>query len=453
MSSPNPAPALASPLSKPSQAPDPTLSLARLLLSYPALLSATRDSHSANVTPLAALLEDSQEATSRLEDIFSLLDRQVAGYQTRLDQGAAELQKCRALLDERTAELSASQARLVTALLDARNPQPRGADTPAPVRHRHPDPAVFSGDAASAEARQEEYTTWRSLCLVKLAQDQDAYPLPRNRLLYIAGRLAGDAYARVRFAVDKIAASPDPAQWPDSWKDYPDLLGYLDPCYITSDTAVRAANAFEELKQGRTMPFADFIAKFCRLADDCGLSNTAKVDALRRKVNAPLQDALVPIVSRPGPDDFLKWTELFRNLSNNLMDRAFRARRDAGPSPTYRPAGTPPQASLPPTDPMQLDRVQTPQAPRGPISPGERERRRKNNLCLYCGTPGHYSLGCPNKRPTGLLRAIDLPSRSPSPAPSSTVSITPSSTVSITPSMSASVRSGAAGAPLSSENE
>jgi hypothetical protein len=423
------------------------LSLARLLQHYPALLSATRDSHSADVTPLAVLLEDAEgtEAAARLEDVFSLLNEQVADYQTRLDLGSAELLRYRAQLDEKSSELHTSQARLVAALLEARAPQSRSADAPAPTRHRHPDPAVFSGDAALAEARQEEYTTWRSLCLVKLAQDEEAYPLPRNRLLYIAGRLAGDAYARVRFAVDKIAASPDPAQWPEGWKDYPDLLKYLDPCYITSDVAVRAANAFEELKQGRATPFADFIAKFCRLADDCGLSNAAKVDALRRKVNAPLQDALVPVVTRPGPDDFVRWTELFRNLSNNLMDRAFRARRD-GSQPVYRPAAPPaqpaPQALLLSADPMQLDRIRS---PRGPISPEERERRRKNNLCLYCGNPGHYSLGCPNKRPTGLLRAIDIPPRSPSPA----LSATPS----MTPSISSSGSSSTAGASISSGNE
>jgi hypothetical protein len=313
-------------------------------------------------------------------------------------------------------------------------------------RPRHPDPPVFSGDATSAESRQEEYTTWRSLCYVKLAMDEQAYLSPRSRLLYIASRLAGDAYARIRFAVDKIAISPDPAQWPDGWQDHADLFKYLDPCYITSDVAVRAANAFEELKQGRTTPFADFIAKFCRLADDCKLSSTAKVDALRRKVNGPLQDALVPVVVRPDPDDFMKWTELFRNLSNNLADRAFRARRDTGSQPIHRPAAMPaepaPQASLLPADPMQLDRIRS---HRGPISPEERERRRKNNLCLYCGAPGHYSLGCPNKRPTELLRAIDMPPRSPSPA----LSAAPS----MTPSIAPSVLSSTAGASLSPGNE
>jgi len=393
------------------------LSLAQLLQHYPALFSATQKSHGADVTALANLLEGT-EAASRLEDLFTLLDEQVASYQAQLNQRSLEL-------------------------LDAL--RSRNADVSAPSRPRGAEPPVFSGNATSAESRQEEYTTWRSLCHVKLAIDRQAYPSPRDRLLYIAGRLAGDAYARVRFAIDKIATSPDPAEWPAGWKDYTDLLLYLDPCYITSDVAVHAANAFEELRQGRSMLFADFIGKFCRLADDCKLSNTAKVEALRRKVNAPLQDALVPVVIRPGPDDFMEWTKLFQSLSNNLTDRAFRARRDAGLQQIHRPAAIPmqpaPQAPLPSVDPMQLDRIRS---YRGPISPEERERRQKNNLCLYCGAPGHYSLGCPNKRPTGL-RAIDLPLRSPSPALSATPSMTPST--------ASSVPSSTAGTSLSSGNE
>ena len=43
--------------------------------------------------------------------------------------------------------------------------------------------------------------------------------------------------------------------------------------------------------------------------------------------------------------------------------------------------------------PMELDA--THQAPhRGPLSPRDREHRMKNNLCLYCGKPGHKAREC-----------------------------------------------------------
>lgn len=36
---------------------------------------------------------------------------------------------------------------------------------------------------------------------------------------------------------------------------------------------------------------------------------------------------------------------------------------------------------------------------RGPLSKEERQRRKDNNLCLYCGNPGHLAQACPNARP------------------------------------------------------
>lgn len=38
--------------------------------------------------------------------------------------------------------------------------------------------------------------------------------------------------------------------------------------------------------------------------------------------------------------------------------------------------------------PMEVDSI------RGPLSQAEKDRRRKNNLCLYCGNPGHRALEC-----------------------------------------------------------
>jgi len=37
--------------------------------------------------------------------------------------------------------------------------------------------------------------------------------------------------------------------------------------------------------------------------------------------------------------------------------------------------------------------------PRGPLSAEERQRRRDNNLCLYCGNGGHLAQNCPNAPP------------------------------------------------------
>ena len=35
---------------------------------------------------------------------------------------------------------------------------------------------------------------------------------------------------------------------------------------------------------------------------------------------------------------------------------------------------------------------------RGPISGFEKQRRLNNNLCIYCGNPGHWATACPHKK-------------------------------------------------------
>ena len=43
-----------------------------------------------------------------------------------------------------------------------------------------------------------------------------------------------------------------------------------------------------------------------------------------------------------------------------------------------------------------------------PLTNEEKERRRKYNLCLYCGNPGHVATTCPNK--AKKIRSIETPS-------------------------------------------
>ena len=66
------------------------------------------------------------------------------------------------------------------------------------------------------------------------------------------------------------------------------------------------------------------------------------------------------------------------------------------PTTAARTAATPVATSVDGTTPMELDFTQLYRSrPRGPLADSERQRRRDNNLCLYCGSPNHHVNTCP----------------------------------------------------------
>jgi hypothetical protein len=54
-----------------------------------------------------------------------------------------------------------------------------------------------------------------------------------------------------------------------------------------------------------------------------------------------------------------------------------------------------PQQFLPPGDPMQVDTARIRH-----LTPAEKQRRRQESLCLYCGKPNHIASNCPERART-----------------------------------------------------
>ena len=67
------------------------------------------------------------------------------------------------------------------------------------------------------------------------------------------------------------------------------------------------------------------------------------------------------------------------------------------PRQQYNLVPTPRQTRSPtPMDsptPMEIDMTRR----RGPLSDEEKQRRRANHLCLFCGGPGHIAIHCPHR--------------------------------------------------------
>jgi hypothetical protein len=101
-------------------------------------------------------------------------------------------------------------------------------------------------------------------------------------------------------------------------------------------------------------------------------------------------------------DQSLREEQLLRRPTAQTSTPSMRNARFATPLVnTPRPSPSP---TLGPT-PMDIDAAYT--RPRGPLTLAERQRRKDNNLCFYCGSAVHSFNDCPNRRSRpGALNAV-----------------------------------------------
>ena len=168
-----------------------------------------------------------------------------------------------------------------------------------------------------------------------------------------------------------------------------------------SDAAGRLHTLCQE-----TRSVADYTLEFRTLAADSGWDDAALRSAYRRGLSEELKDLLV----RDQPSSLNELATLAHRLDDRLRERRqeraqWRESSSRNPSvrletkvPHRGPAHTNP-AFLPSSahrdsaaegeEPMQLGRSQ--------LTPGIREHRFRQRLCLYCGGEGHVLRTCPTR--------------------------------------------------------
>ncbi|KAL0173249.1 hypothetical protein M9458_033560, partial [Cirrhinus mrigala] len=137
------------------------------------------------------------------------------------------------------------------------------------------------------------------------------------------------------------------------------------------------------LKQGNRTA-AEHAIKFCTLAAQSGWNDTSLTVMFYHSLNADLQTELACRREDLSFTDFVSLTVKIDNLMRQTPKRKMVRSSLRGSSVSV--TGT----SASPEEPMQLNVSR--------LSEEERERRRINNLCYYCGGVGHRSLRCPQKQ-------------------------------------------------------
>ncbi|KAG1927325.1 retrotransposable element [Pimephales promelas] len=148
-----------------------------------------------------------------------------------------------------------------------------------------------------------------------------------------------------------------------------------------------AARTLTELRQGERS-VSDFSIEFRTLAAECGWNEEAQWDMFLHGLADHVQREIYAL-DLPTTLNGLIDLALRVDARLSRVERRVTSTRTFGGVDVPRSSGRDVVSPLFDPEPMQVGRAR--------LSREERERRRSQGLCLYCGGAGHYAYNCPEE--------------------------------------------------------
>lgn len=156
----------------------------------------------------------------------------------------------------------------------------------------------------------------------------------------------------------------------------------------------RSASLKRQLKNLRQTGAASaYAAEFQRIASMMDWNESSLREQFYENLKPEVKDRLSYTIS--APESLKDYMTLVIQVDNRLHERRLEQRRELGKPRTLKGDSTKQHENRQNIQPMELDTLA-----RGPLSPNERQRRVKNNLCIYCAGSDHTVEKCPNKTST-----------------------------------------------------
>ena len=268
-------------------------------------------------------------------------------------------------------------------------------DKPTPPRTHEP---TMSNDRGISPKNPDTYAggskdleRFLSQCQLYFLLKGDDFKRPLEKVLFAGSHLRGPAADWFTPYIRDIARGNNARQ--ETKELFGSFLNFekgLEQLYGSRDKQRVVVRQLQQLKQQG--PASQYTATFRRLALDSGWNDAA----LATQYYSGLRDSIKDELARGDrPDDLDALIE--RSIS--IDERFFERRMERGRYSGYTPNQKQPRQPYYGPEPMDLS------ATRGPLTPKDRDHRMKNNLCLYCGKPGHRARECKAKQTKAALAA------------------------------------------------
>jgi len=167
--------------------------------------------------------------------------------------------------------------------------------------------------------------------------------------------------------------------------NYDNFKEKLKSFYGSSDFVYTANNMLRTLKQQHLGGIRGYIIEFNRYSDESNWNEQAKMDAFIAGLNQ--QVALKVLEIFPGPRDLLSLQAIASRIDSRLFtNKQFFSGTSNSPKPKFKNFKQ-----------NKSSNVTKNKKFHGPLSKEEKERRKRENLCLYCGASNHTLDNCPKK--------------------------------------------------------
>lgn len=150
------------------------------------------------------------------------------------------------------------------------------------------------------------------------------------------------------------------------------------------------------MQQGKR-DLVTYLTHFQRLTAEVPLPDITRATIFYQGLKEELKDKVAQVV--PQPATCADLVELVLQMNQRMLERQWEKNRLGSPpleNYTSMESDKGARSGEAQSEPMQIGSI------RRTLTEKEKERRRRFNLCLFCGKEGHYARMCPEKeKPRG----------------------------------------------------